>query len=189
MFTSLGNRYEKEFKLRVDPESPSNYDDIDNDIPAAVSKRAKKTIESSASIKQEILKNNRETAEKIGKMLRRAHGVTDDTTDDDDVFFPSSKTFEKSFINKSAIENALERPRLLQKSFPRKLTKRKRSDDFDETDEDEKEPPRKIADSSDADLGLGECKLVGIEKNHAAHLQVHFKRCFNLRHETFLAQP
>ena len=60
-----------------------DYDDIDDEIPLAVSKQALKMIESSESVKKEIIERNKDTATKlansfIGKMLRRRGEDIDD---------------------------------------------------------------------------------------------------------------
>ena len=111
MFTCLGNRYEKEFKVPTDPEIPSNYDEIDEDIPIAVTEQALTKIESCASLKKEILENNKETATRlansfIGQMIRLRD---DDATNevDDDVSISTKKCCSTTFESKIDVDDAV----------------------------------------------------------------------------------
>ena len=105
MITSIGNRYSKDFRAPSELELSGSYDDIDDEIPLAISKQAMKTIQASESVKKEILENNKQTATRfansfIGRMMRRSNdGLLDDVIDDD-VNLPSKKCHSSIFDKK-----------------------------------------------------------------------------------------
>lgn len=101
VITSIGNRYDKEFRAPSELEISTNYDEIDDEIPLAISKQAMKTIQASESVKQEILEHNKQTATRIansfiGRMMRRHDGLLDDIMADD-VDLPSKKCHSSIF--------------------------------------------------------------------------------------------
>jgi len=103
VITSIGNRYDKT-QVSYEPEFTTNYDEVDDEIPLALSKQALKTIQASEIVKQEILENNKQTATRlansfIGRMMRRGNDVLGDAIDDDPTI-PSKKCHSSIFRKK-----------------------------------------------------------------------------------------
>jgi len=72
IFVPRNIKYEKETGSNRAPETSTDYDDIDDDIPIELSKQALQTIQSCKSVKSEIFRQNREIE---GRMARSAIGT------------------------------------------------------------------------------------------------------------------
>lgn len=106
----MGKRYDKEFSLPTNTTPPTTYDEIDEDIPIAVTKQALTKIESCASFKKEILDGNRETETRlansfIGQMMKLRDDVAGGVGDD--AAITPKKSPSTTFENKLDIDETV----------------------------------------------------------------------------------
>ena len=126
MITSIGNRYNKA-STATDSEVSTNYDEIDDEIPIAISKQALKTIQTSEIVKQEIIEHNQKTASLassfIGRMWRRSDDVVNDAPDGH-IAVPSKKCRSSIVSKRNSKDNVAVTPSKSFSADPVKLLQR-----------------------------------------------------------------